>query len=202
MKNKYLYITFTLILLSYLSLKNNLPDFKVTDQIPSPKKYQRIHHSQLSLSGAEKIITDETMNSRTKQKIFNINSNNITNSSQIPWEDIQQLWIDELSVFITSVDPVEGEAILQTFLKEKARFNEEEKIIGRKLEKMWQQKPLNRDLQNKLAAESADAIDRYRNNAKKIFGKHYQAIHKFSEEFNQSIQVYSRDMPVSVEIAF
>lgn len=204
MKYKYWYfVAFSFAVLVCTFFINNYGDNKSSLELKTPKHYQINLHKPFEPQ-TERISKSKVslINSQSKVRMVDSGASEFSNHSLVPWEEIQKLWMDELRDFITSVDSVEGEAIFQSFLIEKRRFNEEEKLIGKKLNKMWQQKPLDRKLQKKLFDESADSIERYKRNTKKIFGKHYLKVQKFSEEFNHSIQLYSRDMPVSVEIAF
>jgi NACalpha-BTF3-like transcription factor len=83
----------------------------------------------------------------------------------------------------------------ENYLKEDAR-------LGIKYQKIHSSKIFDRKKEDQLAVESAEVFDRATEINKKIFGQYYSAVKKIHKEYEDSIQVYSRDIPISLDFGF
>jgi beta-glucosidase/6-phospho-beta-glucosidase/beta-galactosidase len=82
------------------------------------------------------------------------------------------------------------------------KYLEEDIKLGELYQQIQNSKPVDRVREDQFAIEN-DKIFRKRTELnKKIFGKYFASVRIFHREFEESIQVYSRDMPIGLDNGF
>lgn len=130
------------------------------------------------------------------------NNTEKTLETRVPWEELHQKWLEELKSFLVSISDRDGLRMFKAYAESREKYLNEGNKIGKKNQQLNAIKPLTRKQEDQLAVESSDNFKKSNEMNKKIFGQHYDAVKKLHKEFEESIQVYSRDMPISLDLSF
>lgn len=122
--------------------------------------------------------------------------------SQVPWEELHEKWLEELKIFLISINDKDGQRMFNEYLEARENYLKEDARLGEKYQQIHSSKIFDRKKEDQLAVESAEVFNKATEVNKKIFGQYYSAVKKIHKEFEDSIQVYSRDMPISLDFGF
>jgi hypothetical protein len=120
----------------------------------------------------------------------------------IPWKKLQKEWHRQLRDYIIQINPNDGDYMFERYRVAQADYLKRHYEIGLKIQKLYEEKVLNKDLEKKLINESSDIMEQAVSINKKIFGPNYKQVRDFLHEYESSIQVYSRDINLSVDFGF
>lgn len=121
---------------------------------------------------------------------------------QLLWEEINVKWNEELKNFLISISQREGLRMFNAYTEAHKRFLKEQDRIDKKYQKLNAIKPLSEKQHNQFGAESSKNSKKANERNKKIFGQYYNLVKNFHKEFEESIQVYSRDNPIFFDLNF
>lgn len=123
-------------------------------------------------------------------------------SISITWQELEDKWMEELNSFLLSADYINGESIFTELSKERQKFKVKNDAITAKWQQLHASGIKSGLLVDELEEKSADEIEEYRNEIKRILGPHYLSVKKLYKEYETSIQAYARDpkAPIGVEI--
>lgn len=159
-----------------------------------------------NLSFAIKSSHKTTANIHNKNSIQNELINTISTKeiveSQVPWEELHEKWLEELKGFLISISDKDGQRMFNEYLEARENYLKEDTRLGEKYQQIHSSKVFDRKKEDQLAVESAEVFDKATEVNKKIFGQYYPSVKKIHKEFEDSIQVYSRDMPISLDFGF
>ena len=118
--------------------------------------------------------------------------------SAVPWEELNERWMEEVKTLITGLDPETGENRFHAYSVVRKKWDEYNKLHSEKT------KAAGKKSNDKLDQEWIKAFDVYKQQTKLIFGKHYLEVKRLNTEFTESIQSYGRDpqVPIGIEPAF
>lgn len=133
--------------------------------------------------------------------INSINTKEIV-ESQVPWEELHEKWLEELKGFLISISDKDGQRMFNEYLEARENYLKEDKRLGDKYKKIQTSEKFDRKKEDQFATESADVFNKATEVNKKIFGQYYSSVKKIHKEFEDGIQVYSRDMPISLDFGF
>lgn len=118
------------------------------------------------------------------------------------WLEINEKWNEDLKNFIISISPNDGARMFHAYVEAHKRYLKEQDRIVRKYQKLNAIKPLSEKQHDQFGAETSKNSKKANEVNKKIFGQHYSDVKNFHKEFEESIQVYSRDKPIFFDLNF
>ena len=125
-----------------------------------------------------------------------------TEESQVPWQELNEKWNEELKSFLISINDREGLRMFNAYADARIGYLKEDARLGLKYQQIQASKPVDREKEDQFAVEANEVFKKAAKVYKKIFGLHYNAVKKFYKEFEKGIQVYSRDNFISLDFGF
>lgn len=122
--------------------------------------------------------------------------------SQVPWQELNEKWEEELKGFLISISETDGLKMFNSYVDARKIYLKENDKLGEKYQKIQNTTPVDHIKEDQLAVESAEVFKNATQINKRIFGQHFSSVKTFHKEFEESIQVYSRDMPISLDFGF
>lgn len=120
----------------------------------------------------------------------------------VPWKDLNDNWMIEVKKHLLTVNPNGGAEMFILYTLERTKSMEEFEAVNLKIAEAVKKGPENKKLLDKLNQDAWKIRQEMQKNTKKIFGKYYKDIKEQYAEYEDSIQIYSRDIPISIEYGF
>lgn len=191
MKVKVLGLIFVLILWVFLNFSKNDGQIKES-ALPSPSQGTS---SGLAFTKLQKIETHAPMEDNIPT--LPASSPKIETPDSVPWKELEARWGQELKDYLRSLDQQEGDKMFREYSKSKKDFQKQVQIISEKMNATYKYDPEKDDIvfSDRLAYQKFnDQINEelkfHQQRTKKIFGKHYQEVSKFYQDFTEAAQAY------------
>jgi hypothetical protein len=200
-RNKYFILVFGIVVaLSLIGITSKTSI--LTNNLPISSSNHKNNLSPVTPMSADKYSNN------TQNKIFiqseksDKKSTEKTLESQVPWQELNEKWNEELKSFLITINDRDGLRMFNAYAEARIKYLKEDAKLGEKYRQIQNSKPVDNVKEDQFAIESAEVFKKATEVNKKIFGKHFIAVKKFHKEFEESIQVYSRDMPISLDFGF
>lgn len=201
LRNKYSILILGIATVIYLVNISNKESIVVKPQTPSVVSNQQNNLVTVK-TNASKTSGHVEVNKTIQNELVDKNNAIKNSETQVPWEELHQKWLEELKTFLVSINEKDGSKMFKAYIESREKYLKEDNRLGKKYQKLSSFKPLTLKQEDQLAVESSENFRRANERNKKNFGQHYDAVKKFYREFEDSIQVYSRDMPISLDLSF
>lgn len=200
--NKKKFLIFALTVVAALSLVGVTKKGPITNKLNTPALVK----PKNNLSPVVVSINKASNNTQEKKSI----QNEVVDSEfdkeyaeyQVFWNEINEKWNEELKNFLISLGQGEGLRMFNAYVESHKRFLKEQDRLARKYQKINAIKPLSEEQHDLFGAENSKNSKKANERNKKIFDQHYNAVKKLHKEFEESIQVYSRDQPIYFDLNF